>query len=217
MQTRLLGATALVLVAAVNLSSARAEGPKPSGGNLWSGISQPVDHDAVPSHSANPSFQGARPQGTSQKGFLDLPFDPEAAAIKPITNGSTTTPAATHIGRDIGSLLWHPFNLLLLLTLLTISSPAVPIERGDGPCQVPTGAAWARLAKSDHSAEPSRQWRVKCLQAKAARKSAASWRLRYPPLHRPSRCSGCFRSPSSAVQRCKIVAAELIPRLASLP
>jgi hypothetical protein len=31
MQTRLLGATALVLVAAVNLSSARAEGPKLSG------------------------------------------------------------------------------------------------------------------------------------------------------------------------------------------
>src|ERR1700745_1202282 len=35
-----------------------------------------------------------------------------------------------HIGRDIGSSFWHPFNLLLLLTLLTISSPAVPIERG---------------------------------------------------------------------------------------
>jgi hypothetical protein len=83
MQTRLLGAAALVLVAAVNLSSARAEGPKLSGRTPWSGISQPVEHDAVPAHSANPSFQGARPQGTSQKGFLDLPFDPEAAAIKP--------------------------------------------------------------------------------------------------------------------------------------
>ena len=77
MQTRLLGATALVLVAAVNLSSARAEGPKLSGRTSWSGISQPVEHDAVPAHSANPSFQGARPQGTSQKGFLDLPFDPK--------------------------------------------------------------------------------------------------------------------------------------------
>ena len=83
MQTRLLGATALVLVAAVNLSSARAEGPKLSGRTSWSRISQPVEHDAVPAHSANPSFQGARPQGTSQKGFLDLPFDPQAAAIKP--------------------------------------------------------------------------------------------------------------------------------------
>jgi hypothetical protein len=83
MQTPLLGATALAPVAAVNLLSARAEGPKPSGGNLWSGISQPVGHDAVPAHSANPWFLGPRPQGTSQKGFLDLPFDPEAAAIKP--------------------------------------------------------------------------------------------------------------------------------------
>ena len=83
MQTRLLGATALVLVAAVNLSSARAEGPKLSGRTSWSGISQRVDHDALPAHSANPSFQGPRPQGTSQKGFLDLPFDPEDAKIKP--------------------------------------------------------------------------------------------------------------------------------------
>jgi hypothetical protein len=83
MQTPSLGATALALVAVVNLSPARAEGPKLSGGTLWSGISQPVDHDAVPAHSANPSFLGARPQGTSQKGFLDLPFDPQAAAIKP--------------------------------------------------------------------------------------------------------------------------------------
>jgi len=83
MQTRLLGATALVLVAAVNLSSAPAEGSKLSGRTSWSGISQPVEHDAVPAHSANPSFQGARRQGTSQKGFLDLPFDPETAAMKP--------------------------------------------------------------------------------------------------------------------------------------
>jgi hypothetical protein len=29
------------------------------------------------------SFRGPRPQGTSQKGFLDLPFDPVAATIKP--------------------------------------------------------------------------------------------------------------------------------------
>src|ERR1700751_1981038 len=46
MQTPSLGATALALVAVVNLSPARAEGPKLSGGTLWSGISQPVDHDA---------------------------------------------------------------------------------------------------------------------------------------------------------------------------
>ena len=83
MQTRLLGATALVLVAVVNLSSARAEGPKLSSRTSWSGISQSTERDADPALSANPSFKGARPQGTSQKGFLDLPFDPQAAAIKP--------------------------------------------------------------------------------------------------------------------------------------
>jgi hypothetical protein len=113
MQTPLLGATALAPVAAVNLLSARAEGLKPSGGNLWSGISQPVGHDAVPAHSANPSFLGPRPQGTSQKGFLDLPFDYEwqhhYAGRHPHRMGHT------------GSLSWHPFNLLLLLSLLTIN------------------------------------------------------------------------------------------------
>ena len=46
MQTPLLGATALALVAAVNLSSARAEGPKPSGRTWWPGILQPVERDA---------------------------------------------------------------------------------------------------------------------------------------------------------------------------
>ena len=69
MQTPLLGATALALVAAVNLSSARAEGPKPSGGNLWSGISQPVKHDAVPAHSANPSFQRSKTPGHKPEGL----------------------------------------------------------------------------------------------------------------------------------------------------
>ena len=83
MQTPLLGATALALVAAVNISSAWAEGPKPSGRTWWPGISQSHEHDSDPAHSASPSFKGARPQGTSQKGFLDLPFDPEAAKIKP--------------------------------------------------------------------------------------------------------------------------------------
>src|SRR5260370_30235747 len=68
MQTPLLGATALALVAAVNLSSAWAEGQKPSGRSSWSGISQSVERDADSAHSASPSFKGARPQGTSQKG-----------------------------------------------------------------------------------------------------------------------------------------------------
>jgi len=42
------GATALTLVAAVSLSPAMAQGPKPSGGNTWPGISQRV----VPSSTA---------------------------------------------------------------------------------------------------------------------------------------------------------------------
>jgi hypothetical protein len=48
MQTALLGATALALVAAVDLSFARAEGPKPSGRTSWSGISQSIERDADP-------------------------------------------------------------------------------------------------------------------------------------------------------------------------
>ena len=76
-------ATTLALAAVISLSPAMAHGPKLSGGNAWTGISLPVDHDPVPAHSANPSFHGARPKGTSQKGFLDLPFDPETAAMKP--------------------------------------------------------------------------------------------------------------------------------------
>ena len=65
-------ATTLVLMASIGLAPAMAQGPKPSGGKTWPGISQPVEHDAVPAHSANPSFQGASPQGTSQKGFVVL-------------------------------------------------------------------------------------------------------------------------------------------------
>jgi len=77
------GATTLAFAAALSLAPALAQGPKSSSGNAWPGISQPVDHDADPAHSANVSFRGPRPQGNSQKGFLDLPFDPEAAKIKP--------------------------------------------------------------------------------------------------------------------------------------
>jgi hypothetical protein len=77
MQTPLLGATALTLVAAVNPSSARAEGPKPSGGNLWSGISQPVKHDAVPTHSANPSFQGEDPRAQARRASWTRLLNPQ--------------------------------------------------------------------------------------------------------------------------------------------
>jgi len=77
------GATTFAFTAAMGLAPAMAQVPKLSGGNTWPGMSQPVEHDAVPAHSANPSFRGPSPQGTSQKGIIVLPFDPEAAKIKP--------------------------------------------------------------------------------------------------------------------------------------
>ena len=82
MKALLGSATALAVAAAISLSPAMAQSPKLSGGNAWTGISLPVDHDPVPAHSANPSFQGPRPQGNNQRGFLELPYDPEAAKIK---------------------------------------------------------------------------------------------------------------------------------------
>ena len=83
MQTRLLGATALVLVAAVNLSSARAEGPKLSGRTSWSGISLRVDHDTSPV-PASPALPGPRANGRNvAPGILDLPVDPSEAVIIP--------------------------------------------------------------------------------------------------------------------------------------
>ena len=83
MQTQLLGATALVLVAAMNLSSARAEGPKLSGRTSWSGISLRVDHDTSPV-PASPALPGPRANGVSvAPGILDLPVDPSEAIIIP--------------------------------------------------------------------------------------------------------------------------------------
>ena len=83
MQTRLLGATALALVAAVNLSSARAEGPKLSGGDSWPGISQRADHGNSPV-LASGSMLGPRVNGLNvAPGILDLPVDPAEAAIMP--------------------------------------------------------------------------------------------------------------------------------------
>jgi hypothetical protein len=83
MQTQLLGATALVPVAAVNLSSARAEGPKLSGRTSWSGISLRVHHDASPV-PASPALPGPRANGRNvAPGIIDLPVDPSEAVIIP--------------------------------------------------------------------------------------------------------------------------------------
>ena len=67
-------AATLALAAAISLSPAMAQGPKLSGRNAWAGISQPVDRDAVPAHSANPSFQGPRPQGQQPEGLRGPAF-----------------------------------------------------------------------------------------------------------------------------------------------
>ena len=81
MQTQLRGATSLVLVAAVNLSSARAEGPKLSGRTSWSGISLRVDHDTSPV-PASPALPGPRANARNvAPGILDLPVDPSEAVI----------------------------------------------------------------------------------------------------------------------------------------
>jgi hypothetical protein len=83
MQTPLLGATALTLVAAVNLSSARAEGPKLSGDDSWPGISQRADHGNSPV-PASGSMLGPRVNGRNvAPGILDFPVDPAEAAIMP--------------------------------------------------------------------------------------------------------------------------------------
>src|SRR3954454_16980011 len=83
MQTQWLGATGLVLVAAVNLSSARAEGPKLSGRTSWSGISLRADHDTSPV-PALPALPGPRANRRNvAPGILDLPVDPSEAVLIP--------------------------------------------------------------------------------------------------------------------------------------
>jgi hypothetical protein len=57
MKTLLLAATALTLVAASNLSSAMAQGPKLSGGNTWPGISQRVDTGAPSATTTPPHYE----------------------------------------------------------------------------------------------------------------------------------------------------------------
>jgi hypothetical protein len=114
-------ATTLALMASIGLAPAMAQGPKPSGGKTWPGISQPVEHDAVPAHSANPSFQGASPQGTSQKGFVVLPFDPEAAMIKPHYEWQYY-----YAGRHAH---WEGHWILVTAPIQSAKAPAIPALR----------------------------------------------------------------------------------------
>jgi hypothetical protein len=56
MKTLLLGA-AVALLTAVNFSPAMSQGPKPSGGNTWPGISQRVDPGASTAAAATPRYE----------------------------------------------------------------------------------------------------------------------------------------------------------------
>jgi hypothetical protein len=57
MKTLSLATAALALVAAANLSPALAQGPKPSGGNTWPGISQRVDAGSPNAVMTTPHYE----------------------------------------------------------------------------------------------------------------------------------------------------------------
>lgn len=57
MKNLLLAATALALVAAMNLSSAMAQGPKPSSGNNWPGSSQRIDTGTPSAATTTPHYE----------------------------------------------------------------------------------------------------------------------------------------------------------------
>lgn len=57
MKTLSLTTAALALVAAANLSPAMAQGPKPSGGNTWPGISRGVDFGSPNAVTTTPHYE----------------------------------------------------------------------------------------------------------------------------------------------------------------
>ena len=56
MKTLLLAGATLALLTAANISPAMAQGPKPSGGNTWPGISQRVDPGASSAVATTPRY-----------------------------------------------------------------------------------------------------------------------------------------------------------------
>ena len=57
MKTLLLAGATLALLTAANISPAMAQGPKPSGGNTWPGISRRVDPGAPTAAAATPRYE----------------------------------------------------------------------------------------------------------------------------------------------------------------
>lgn len=63
------GATTLALVALTSLSPAIADGPRPSGGNTWRGMSQPADAKLVttsPHYELQYHYAGHHPRWVGQ-------------------------------------------------------------------------------------------------------------------------------------------------------
>jgi hypothetical protein len=78
MKTLCYCATTLALAGVISLSPAMAQGPKLSGSNAWPGISQPVEHDAVPAHSANRHSGGQTPRPQARRASWTCLLTPKA-------------------------------------------------------------------------------------------------------------------------------------------
>jgi hypothetical protein len=64
-----LGSTTLALVAFASLSAAMAQGPRPSGGNTWRGLSQPADTNLAttsPHYELQYHYAGHHPRWVGQ-------------------------------------------------------------------------------------------------------------------------------------------------------
>src|ERR1700730_16762539 len=59
-----------------------------------------------------PHSRERAPRAQVREAWSSCLLTPKPPRYSPITNGSTTTPAATHIGRDTGPLSRLPSNLL---------------------------------------------------------------------------------------------------------
>jgi hypothetical protein len=69
MKISALGATTLALVAFASLSAAMAQGPRPSGGNTWHGMSLPGDTNLVvasPHYELQYHYAGHHPRWVGQ-------------------------------------------------------------------------------------------------------------------------------------------------------
>jgi hypothetical protein len=57
MKTLVLGAATMLLMTAANLSAGMAQGPKPSGGTTWPGISGRADTSSAAAKTATPRYE----------------------------------------------------------------------------------------------------------------------------------------------------------------